>query len=63
MRSSSVGHYSAILFGKNEVKQKIVGNEPIESLEKPEGFSKDSIGSTGLFFNNHGPKTRGNDPP
>jgi len=35
MRSSSVGHYSANLFSKNEVKPKIAGNEPIESLEKP----------------------------
>jgi hypothetical protein len=35
-----VGHYSANLFGENEVKLKIVGNEPIESLENPWGFPK-----------------------
>jgi hypothetical protein len=58
-----VGDYSANFFGKNEVKLKIVENEPIESLETPWGFSKDSIGSTSMFFNNHGQEIRGNDPP
>jgi hypothetical protein len=35
MRSPLVGDYSANYFGKNEVKLKIVENEPIASLENP----------------------------
>jgi hypothetical protein len=45
-----VGHYRANLFGKNEVKLKIAGNEPKESLENPRGFSKDSFGSNKYVF-------------
>jgi len=58
-----VGHYSANLFGENEVKLKIVGNDLKESLENPRGFSKDSFGSTSMFFNNYGQEIRGSDPP
>jgi hypothetical protein len=35
IRSPLVGDYSPNFFGKNEVKLKIEGNEPIESLENP----------------------------
>jgi len=62
-RSLIAGQYRAEISCGNPVKQKIWENEPIESLEKPRGFSNDSIGSTSVFFNNHGSQIRGNDPP